>query len=467
MAMLHYKALFAFAPEAPDELRFDKGDTIEASAAKLDAEWGTGTNIKTGGRGTFPWNYLSPTGVPADPALPPRPGTAGHQYQNFSPTGVTGAPPLQPRGESVSMQRQPVSQAGTSPRSPSVSSGAGAALFKDKPWYGGAMKRDAVQRVLENAADGTFLVRDSTSREGFSLSVKFQDIRHIVIMCRGGKYGFSEPTEFDSVLALVEYFQATSLAHYNAELETTLAYPFREAPTAVQKQASVMLGDEDEEELYITNRNELRNQLGAKKVVHMRDTDDEGIYVQMKAVEVEHKAHSQMLVMLKDHKELQRRMLLSASLQPADDEKLQQNRKNLGMRLTDSERNLNVIESKVAQAREAASKRTQSVSGGRGRNQKLIVDAKIDRVKAEGMLAGQADGTFIIRKSNRALDPYTLSMNFQSKARHIQIKYDGTRYGLAEPLAFYSLEDLIKYYKDTELSSTITKQLTTALNQFV
>jgi len=57
--------------------------------------------------------------------------------------------------------------------------------------------------------------------------------------------------------------------------------------------------------------------------------------------------------------------------------------------------------------------------------------------------------------------------SFQSKARHIQIKYDGTRYGLAEPLAFYSLEDLIKYYKDTELSSTITKQLTTALNQFV
>ena len=139
----------------------------------------------------------------------------------------------------------------------------------------------------------------------------------------------------------------------------------------------------------------------------------------MKAVEVEHKAHSQMLVMLKDHKELQRRMLLSASLQPADDEKLQQNRKNLGMRLTDSERNLNVIESKVAQAREAASKRTQSVSGGRGRNQKLIVDAKIDRVKAEGMLAGQADGTFIIRKSNRALDPYTLSMKCAPSTRHV------------------------------------------------
>jgi len=139
----------------------------------------------------------------------------------------------------------------------------------------------------------------------------------------------------------------------------------------------------------------------------------------MKAVEVEHKAHSQMLAMLKDHKELQRRMLLSASLQPADDEKLQQNRKNLGMRLTDSERNLNVIESKVAQAREAASKRTQSVSGGRGRNQKLIVDAKIDRVKAEGMLAGQADGTFIIRKSNRALDPYTLSMKCAPSTRHV------------------------------------------------
>jgi hypothetical protein len=48
--------------------------------------------------------------------------------------------------------------------------------------------------------------------------------------------------------------------------------------------------------------------------------------------------------------------------------------------------------------------------------------------------------------------------------KHIQIKFDGTRYGLAEPLAFYSILDLCDFYTTTPLSTTITKCLTVAVN---
>lgn len=56
------------------------------------------------------------------------------------------------------------------------------------------------------------------------------------------------------------------------------------------------------------------------------------------------------------------------------------------------------------------------------------------------MLEGLPDGTFLVRHSNRSKDPYTLSLRFQGVTKHIQIKYDGTRFGLADPLAFFSLE---------------------------
>jgi len=62
--------------------------------------------------------------------------------------------------------------------------------------------------------DGAFLIRASQSRRGYSLTVKFRldgflsryqcshtcrEIRHVVIVESKGKFGFSEPTTFDSL----------------------------------------------------------------------------------------------------------------------------------------------------------------------------------------------------------------------------------------------------------------------------
>ena len=40
-----------------------------------------------------------------------------------------------------------------------------------------------------------------------------------------GKYGFSEPFQFNSVLELVEFYQRESLKEYNKDLDTRLLYP--------------------------------------------------------------------------------------------------------------------------------------------------------------------------------------------------------------------------------------------------
>ncbi len=42
---------------------------------------------------------------------------------------------------------------------------------------------------------------------------------------QNGKYGFSEPFQFESVCALIENYQTQSLKDYNKDLDTKLLYP--------------------------------------------------------------------------------------------------------------------------------------------------------------------------------------------------------------------------------------------------
>ena len=94
-------------------------------------------------------------------------------------------------------------------------------------------------------------MRPSKSHNGYSLSVKFEEVRHVMIIESRGKFGFSEPCEFDSVLALVEFFQRESLACYNAELETKLDYPYKTAPTQKAPPPPVAEDEDEEEDLFV------------------------------------------------------------------------------------------------------------------------------------------------------------------------------------------------------------------------
>ena len=45
------------------------------------------------------------------------------------------------------------------------------------------------------------------------------------VLIKNGKFGFSEPFQFDSVRALIENYQRESLRDYNKDLDTRLLYP--------------------------------------------------------------------------------------------------------------------------------------------------------------------------------------------------------------------------------------------------
>lgn len=64
----------------------------------------------------------------------------------------------------------------------------------------------------------------------------------------------------------------------------------------------------------------------------------------------------------------------------------------------------------------------------------------IDRDVALALLEPCPDGTFMIRKSDRPVDPYTLSLRYEGNTRHIKVSTDGVMFGLADQLVFHSLE---------------------------
>lgn len=506
-----YKALYKFDATDPTDLALKPGDLIDV--AKVDpGEWGMGISRTTGNKGAFPWTYVQEVqGAAAPEAAAPPPsisraskpgsintgggggGAAGPKspYQNvvvggFGTPGDDGAapPPLVARAStSGSGGAASAAAAAASPRVMINPGYAADPSLEGKDWFAGAMSRDAAKVAIMGHPDGTFLIRTSTRHDGYSLSVKFADqCRHVKVLKDGsGKYGFTAPCEYASITAFVENFQAVSLSVYNAELETKLAYPYKTAP-AGDGPAQDTENDIDED-MYATKREALRGKMAAESASHYTkksSTYDTAYYsTEVNAIAKKKKAMDAVMVMFQDQIDILKRAQTSVT-EDAEKAAIAANMGTILQKKVDAERELQAIIAQLEAARksEDTSQRGGSVSTGGNQQKPATPLAQIKpvpdsatsdfyigvatREDAEEKLKGMGSGTYLVRKSTRPKDPYTLSLRVGAKIKHIQIKYDGVRFGLADPLAFYSLEGLCEYYSTHLISPQINIMLSKA-----